>query len=227
MTTTARADESEIERLIAEIRACDASMSPAPWRFDPEIPEIISEPTLEAYVERTAAARSCVDPILDDLDTPTVLLPPLDDLDAATPRGTADSAGVVRLRNSAGAIADQLAATLQEIRSSRRALAASGDAPGAREARPSEWPERLAAFVRRWSSGRGDSPEVLGATESHSRVVDLADAIESGLASRSSGAPLGDAVYRRLRDYCLSDDGWRLDEATEGDVRSLLDESKI
>lgn len=222
-TTTARADESEIERLIAEIRACDASMSPAPWRFDPEIPEILSEPTLETYVEQTAAARSCADPILDDLDTPIVLLPPLDDRDAATPRGAADSAGVVMLRNSAPAIADQLAAALREIRISRWVLAA----PGARPARLSEWADRLAAFVRRWSSGRGDSPEVLGATESHSRVVDLADAIESGLASRSSGAPLGDAVYRRLRDYCLSDDGWRLDEATEGDVRSLLDESKI
>lgn len=112
-------DYAEIERLIREVGSDDASMSPAPWMVDLGDAEIFSEPILAMYSVRTRAALSCGDPILTDLETPTVAMVPTDDYDACTARGARDAAGVSRLRNNAPSIATQLAACLAEIRTLR------------------------------------------------------------------------------------------------------------
>lgn len=109
-------DHAEIERLIREVGSDDASMSPAPWIVDLDAAEVFSGPILETYSVRTRAALYCGDPILTDLDTPTVSLVPTDDSDACTARGARDAAGVSRMRNNAQSIAAQFAACLAEIR---------------------------------------------------------------------------------------------------------------
>jgi hypothetical protein len=106
-----------VDRLVAETRADDAAMSPAPWRLSLDVlfPEIFSEPNDATFRDRTRMAASCGDPILSDLVSPTVFLVPTEDDDLSTRQGLADAAGAIRLRGNAAELANQLEVASMEL----------------------------------------------------------------------------------------------------------------
>jgi hypothetical protein len=117
-------DAAEVALLVAQVRDDDASMSPAPWRFDQEVGEIISEPMRSTWNERAEAAVQSGTAILTDLMNPCVLLAPTDKDGRVTERGSAYAAGAASMRNSAAAMANKLETLTNQLASMRNSAAA-------------------------------------------------------------------------------------------------------
>jgi hypothetical protein len=108
--TIARTDL--VDRLVAETRADDRSMSPSPWQIshDESFSEVFSQPNDQAFREAICLVE---DPV--NLPHPTVFLIPTDDRGLATRQGAADAAGAIRLRGNADELANQLEILSMEL----------------------------------------------------------------------------------------------------------------